>query len=97
MTAIPLLDVRDLTVEFMTRRGIVTAVQHVDLTIASVSPLATSMLMLCTALTMPRRVENSTVRSLMSSSGGGGGALLRSGSLRSMKASRAPLRIDDVA
>ena len=34
MTAIPLLDVRDLTVEFMTRRGIVRAVQHVDLTIA---------------------------------------------------------------
>src|SRR5215207_4260194 len=34
MTAIPLLDVRDLTVEFMTRRGIVKAVQHVDLTIA---------------------------------------------------------------
>src|SRR6186713_575040 len=66
-------------------------------TIASVSPLATSMLMFCTALTMPRRVENSTVRSLMSSSGTGGGALLRSGSLRSMKASRAPLRIDDVA
>src|SRR5687768_18419928 len=34
MTAIPLLDVRDLTVEFMTRRGIVKAVQHVDLTVA---------------------------------------------------------------
>ncbi len=34
MTAIPLLDVRDLTVEFQTRRGIVKAVQHVDLTIA---------------------------------------------------------------
>ena len=34
MTAIPLLDVRDLTVEFTTRRGIVKAVQHVDLTIA---------------------------------------------------------------
>jgi peptide/nickel transport system ATP-binding protein len=34
MTAIPLLDVRDLTVEFQTRRGIVRAVQHVDLTIA---------------------------------------------------------------
>src|ERR1044072_5814260 len=66
-------------------------------TIPSVSPLATSILMCCTALTMPRRVENSTVRSLMSSSGTGGGALLRSGSLRSMRASRAPLRIDDVA
>jgi peptide/nickel transport system ATP-binding protein len=34
MTAIPLLDVRDLTVEFQTRRGIVKAVQHVDLRIA---------------------------------------------------------------
>ena len=34
MTAIPLLDVRDLTVEFATRRGIVSAVQHVDLSIA---------------------------------------------------------------
>ncbi len=34
MTAIPLLDVRDLTVEFATRRGIVTAVEHVDLTVA---------------------------------------------------------------
>ena len=28
---IPLLDVRDLTVEFATRRGIVRAVQHVDI------------------------------------------------------------------
>src|SRR5215207_3809853 len=34
MTAIPLLDVRNLTVEFSTRRGIVRAVQQVDLTIA---------------------------------------------------------------
>jgi len=34
MTAVPLLDIRDLTVEFQTRRGIVKAVQHVDLTIA---------------------------------------------------------------
>src|SRR3954466_9379337 len=34
MTAIPLLDVRDLTVEFQTRRGIVKAVQNIDLTIA---------------------------------------------------------------
>src|SRR3954462_2910598 len=34
MTGIPLLDVRDLTVEFQTRRGIVKAVQHVDLSIA---------------------------------------------------------------
>src|SRR3954452_21275388 len=35
----------------------------------SVSPLATEMSTCCTALTMPRRVENSTVRSLTSSSG----------------------------
>jgi peptide/nickel transport system ATP-binding protein len=34
MTAIPLLDVHDLTVEFQTRRGVVKAVQHVDLTVA---------------------------------------------------------------
>ena len=34
MTEIPLLDVRDLTVEFQTRRGVVKAVQHVDLTVA---------------------------------------------------------------
>jgi peptide/nickel transport system ATP-binding protein len=34
MTAQPLLDVRDLTVEFSTRRGIVKAVQHVDISIA---------------------------------------------------------------
>ncbi|MBX9774826.1 MAG: ABC transporter ATP-binding protein [Xanthobacteraceae bacterium] len=34
MTALPLLDVRDLTVEFTTRRGIVKAVQHVDVTVA---------------------------------------------------------------
>ncbi|MGQ0683052.1 dipeptide ABC transporter ATP-binding protein [Bradyrhizobium sp.] len=33
MTAQPLLDVRDLTVEFTTRRGIVKAVQHVDITV----------------------------------------------------------------
>ena len=31
---IPLLDVRDLTVEFQTRRGIVRAVQNVDVTVA---------------------------------------------------------------
>ena len=31
MTALPLLDVKDLTVEFTTRRGIVKAVQHVDI------------------------------------------------------------------
>ena len=34
MTAIPLLDVRDLTVEFATRRGIVRAVQHVNIQVA---------------------------------------------------------------
>src|SRR5439155_19186824 len=34
-----------------------------------VSPLATDMLTCWTAFTMPRRVENSTVRSLTSSSG----------------------------
>ena len=34
MTAQPLLDVRDLTVEFTTRRGIVKAVQHVDIAVA---------------------------------------------------------------
>jgi peptide/nickel transport system ATP-binding protein len=34
MTAQPLLDVNDLTVEFMTRRGIVKAVQHVNITVA---------------------------------------------------------------
>ena len=34
MVAIPLLDVRDLTVEFSTRRGIVRAVQHVNIAIA---------------------------------------------------------------
>jgi len=34
MTAIPLLDVRDLTVEFSTRRGAVRAVEHIDLTVA---------------------------------------------------------------
>ena len=34
MTAPPLLDVSDLTVEFATRRGIVKAVQHVNITVA---------------------------------------------------------------
>jgi peptide/nickel transport system ATP-binding protein len=34
MTAIPLLDVHDLTVEFATRRGVVRAVQRVNLSIA---------------------------------------------------------------
>ena len=32
--ALPLLDIRDLTVEFATRRGTVRAVQHVNLTVA---------------------------------------------------------------
>src|SRR6185369_4122033 len=34
MIALPLLDIRDLTVEFSTRRGIVRAVEHVDIAIA---------------------------------------------------------------
>jgi peptide/nickel transport system ATP-binding protein len=34
MTAQPLLDVNDLTVEFVTRRGIVKAVQHVNISVA---------------------------------------------------------------
>src|SRR5437763_7471745 len=34
MTSQPLLDVNDLTVEFSTRRGIVKAVQHVNITVA---------------------------------------------------------------
>ena len=34
MTAQPLLDVSDLTVEFATRRGIVKAVQHINITVA---------------------------------------------------------------
>ncbi len=34
MTALPLLDVNDLTVEFSTRRGIVKAVEHVDIQVA---------------------------------------------------------------
>jgi peptide/nickel transport system ATP-binding protein len=33
MTAQPLLDVNDLTVEFATRRGVVKAVQHVDISV----------------------------------------------------------------
>src|SRR4051812_6970367 len=50
----------------------------------SISPLATLMLTCCTALTMPRRVENSTVRSLTSNKG-------------CAVMSRPPLRVDDVA
>ncbi len=34
MTALPLLDIHDLTVEFSTRRGIVRAVEHVDIAVA---------------------------------------------------------------
>ena len=34
MVAIPLLDIQDLTVEFATRRGIVRAVEHINITLA---------------------------------------------------------------
>ncbi|MCK1475359.1 ABC transporter ATP-binding protein [Bradyrhizobium sp. 197] len=40
MTARPLLDVQDLTVEFNTRRGIVKAVQHVNISVAKGETLA---------------------------------------------------------
>ena len=40
MTAQPLLDVHDLTVEFTTRRGIVKAVQHVNISVARGETLA---------------------------------------------------------
>jgi peptide/nickel transport system ATP-binding protein len=40
MTTIPLLDIRDLTVEFATRRGTVKAVQHVDISVAKGETLA---------------------------------------------------------
>src|SRR6059058_5524125 len=40
MTAQPLLYVQDLTVEFSTRRGIVKAVQHVDISVAKGETLA---------------------------------------------------------
>lgn len=40
MTARPLLDVQDLTVEFSTRRGIVKAVQHVNIAVAKGETLA---------------------------------------------------------
>ncbi len=39
-TGQPLLDVRDLTVEFQTRRGIVRAVQHIDVSVAKGETLA---------------------------------------------------------
>src|ERR1700753_2985429 len=40
MVAQPLLDVHDLTVEFTTRRGVVKAVQHVDISVAKGETLA---------------------------------------------------------
>ncbi|AWM03890.1 dipeptide ABC transporter ATP-binding protein [Bradyrhizobium amphicarpaeae] len=40
MTSQPLLDVQDLTVEFSTRRGIVKAVQHVNISVAKGETLA---------------------------------------------------------
>jgi peptide/nickel transport system ATP-binding protein len=40
MTAQPLLDVQDLTIEFATRRGIVKAVQHVNISVAKGETLA---------------------------------------------------------
>lgn len=39
-TGQPLLDVKDLTVEFATRRGIVRAVQHIDISVAKGETLA---------------------------------------------------------
>jgi peptide/nickel transport system ATP-binding protein len=39
-STLPLLDIHDLTVEFATRRGIVRAVQHVNLTVAKGETLA---------------------------------------------------------
>src|SRR5215470_1626579 len=53
----------------------------------TVSPFAMVTSMCCTALTTPRRVVNSTVRSLTSSSG----------TVSVIAPSRAALRIDDVA
>src|SRR4051795_4354138 len=40
MTAQPLLDVQDLTVEFSTRRGIVKAVQNINIAVAKGETLA---------------------------------------------------------
>jgi peptide/nickel transport system ATP-binding protein len=40
MTTVPLLDIRDLTVEFSTRRGTVRAVQHIDISVAKGETLA---------------------------------------------------------
>ena len=39
---IPLLDIKDLTVEFSTRRGIVRAVQHINIEVAKGETLASS-------------------------------------------------------
>jgi len=36
----PLLDIRDLTVEFQTRRGVIKAVQHIDISVAKGETLA---------------------------------------------------------
>lgn len=36
----PLLDVRDLTVEFATRRGVVKAIEHVDISVGKGETLA---------------------------------------------------------
>ena len=38
--SLPLLDVQDLTVEFVTRRGIVRAVQHINISVAKGESLA---------------------------------------------------------
>ncbi|MBS0241600.1 MAG: ABC transporter ATP-binding protein [Proteobacteria bacterium] len=40
MTTSPLLEVRDLTIEFATRRGTVRAVEHIDITVAKGETLA---------------------------------------------------------
>src|SRR5580698_4615136 len=65
----------------------------------SVSPLASEILTCCTALTTPRRVANSTVRSLTLSSGRAvvSGSLVRAGRKTESSRSRPPLRIDQIA
>src|ERR1700741_82100 len=40
MSTVPLLDIRDLTVEFSTRRGTVQAVKHIDISVAKGEKLA---------------------------------------------------------
>src|SRR5271154_3652562 len=75
----------------------ITAYEVTDLpepdspTMPSVSPLATDILTCCTALTMPRRVANSTVRSLTSSNGCAVMACSRTSCLRP------PLRVNQIA